>query len=153
MRRRGLLLAIAGTALASCAPAIAKATPTRPSSLLAIPLQDVWPAQYRSAPPPAQEAYAYAVDHRDQLRYIPCFCGCGDSSGHRNNWDCFVKQQTGPNTFILDPHGFGCGTCVYVALDAKAWLADGRSLLDVRTAIDAKWKAVGPATPTPYPDE
>jgi len=102
---------------------------------------------------PSGEAYAFAVDHRAELRYIPCFCGCGTSAGHRDNFDCFVKDQTAPGTFILDPHGFACGTCVGVALDTKALLASGLSLKAIRAAIDAKWSEVGPATPTPYPDE
>ncbi len=34
--------------------------------------------------------YRYAVEHGDELRYIPCFCGCGQL-GHRSNRDCYVK--------------------------------------------------------------
>jgi nitroreductase len=153
MRRREFLLALGGIALAACAAPRVSASATPVNPLLAMPLKGVWPIKYENAPQPVRDAYAYAVDHRAQLRYIPCFCGCGEEFGHRNNWDCFVKEQPAPNTFILEPHGFGCGTCVYVALDAKAMLADGRSLLEVRKAIDAKWKAAGPATRTPYPDE
>ena len=155
MRRRELLVAIAATALAACAsPVATKAPAPQPAtSLLAMPLHDMWPMEYRQAPQMVRDAYAFAVDHRAELRYIPCFCGCGTSSGHRDNFDCFVKDQTAPGTFILDPHGFACGTCVGVALDTKALLASGLSLKAIRAAIDAKWSEVGPATPTPYPDE
>lgn len=154
MRRRELLVALAGTALAACsAPAVAKASASASSSLLAMPLRGVWPTRYAQAPQAVRDAYAFAVDHKAQLRYIPCFCGCGQTSGHRDNWDCFVKEQTGPNAFILDPHGFACGTCVGVALDTKAMLASGLSLTAVRAAIDTKWTETGTATPTPYPDE
>jgi hypothetical protein len=154
MRRRELLVALAGTALAACAAPVATSTPATTSNpLLAMPLRGTWPARYQQAPQVVREAYAFAVDHRAELRYIPCFCGCGQSSSHRNNWDCFVKEQTGPGTFILDPHGFACGTCVGVALDAKAMLGRGLSLKAVRAAIDAKWGETGPATPTAYPDE
>ena len=154
MRRRELLLAAAASALAACAaPVVTKASAQPASSLLAMPLHDMWPMRYQQAPQAVREAYAFAVDHRAELRYIPCFCGCGTSSGHRDNFDCFVKDQTAPGTFILDPHGFACGTCVGVALDTKALLASGLSLKAIRAAIDAKWSEVGPATPTPYPDE
>jgi hypothetical protein len=154
VRRRELLVAVAATALAACAAPVAPKTSVQPaSSLLAMPLHDMWPMEYRQAPQPVREAYAFAVDHRAELRYIPCFCGCGTSAGHRDNFDCFVKDQTAPGTFILDRHGFACGTCVGVALDTKALLASGLSLKAIRATIDAKWSAVGPATPTPYPDE
>jgi hypothetical protein len=113
----------------------------------------MWPAEYRQAPPTVREAYAFAVDHRAELRYIPCVCGCGTSSGHLNNFDCFVKDQTAPDAFILDRHGFACGTCVGVALDTKSLLASGLGLKAIRVAIDAKWSVAGPATPTAYPDE
>ena len=154
MRRRELLLAAAASALAACAaPVVTKASAQPASSLLAMPLHDMWPMRYQQAPQAVREAYAFAVDHRAELRYIPCFCGCGTSAGHRDNFDCFVKDQTAPGTFILDPHGFACGTCVGVALDTKALLASGLSLKAIRAAIDAKWSEAGPATPTPYPDE
>ena len=154
MRRRELLLAAAASALAACAaPVVTKASAQPASSLLAMPLHDMWPMRYQQAPQAVRGAYAFAVDHRAELRYIPCFCGCGTSAGHRDNFDCFVKDQTAPGTFILDPHGFACGTCVGVALDTKALLASGLSLKAIRAAIDAKWSEVGPATPTPYPDE
>jgi len=153
MRRREFLVALAGTALAACsAPIVGKAPAPTSNSLLAMPLHGMWPARYAQAPQEVRDAYAFAVDHKAQLRYIPCFCGCAQT-GHRDNWDCFVKEQTGADTFILDPHGFACGTCVGVALDTKAMLASGLSLKAIRAAIDAKWSEAGPATPTPYPDE
>jgi uncharacterized protein with PCYCGC motif len=44
--------------------------------------------------------YRYAVDHREELRYIPCTCGCADA-GHKSNGDCYVKavQRDGSLTF------------------------------------------------------
>jgi hypothetical protein len=154
VRRRELLVAVAATALAGCAAPIApKASVQPPSSLLAMPLHDMWPMEYRQAPEAVREAYAFAVDHRAELRYIPCFCGCGTSAGHRDNFDCFVKDQTAPGSFILDRHGFACGTCFGVALDTKSLLASGLGLKAIRATIDAKWSAAGPATPTPYPDD
>jgi Protein of unknown function with PCYCGC motif len=154
VRRRELLVALAAAGLAACsAPVVATAPAQTANPLLAMPLHNMWPMRYQQAPQAVRGAYAFAVDHRAELRYIPCFCGCGQSAGHRDNFDCFVKDQTAPGTFILDPHGFACGTCVGVALDAKAMLASGLSLKAIRAAIDAKWSEAGPATPTLYPDE
>lgn len=35
--------------------------------------------------------YRYAVEHGDELQYIPCFCG-GGRFGHRSNRDCYIKS-------------------------------------------------------------
>ena len=155
MRRRALLTAFAGLAAAACAaPDVTTAGPTPiPTSLLAMPSMGMWPLRYQQAPRQVRDAYVFAVAHRAELRYIPCFCGCGESAGHRNNWDCFVKEQTGPDTFVLDPHGLACGTCVGVALDTKALLAAGLRLSAIRAEIDARWSSAGPSTRTPYPDD
>jgi hypothetical protein len=40
--------------------------------------------------PGIRALYQYAVEHADQLQYIPCFRGCG-RFGHRSNRDCYVK--------------------------------------------------------------
>jgi len=34
--------------------------------------------------------YRYAVEHGDDLQYIPCFCGCY-RFGHKSNRDCYIK--------------------------------------------------------------
>ena len=40
--------------------------------------------------PSIRTLYQYAVEHGDELQYVPCFCGCG-RFGHRSNRDCYVK--------------------------------------------------------------
>jgi hypothetical protein len=40
--------------------------------------------------PDIRALYEYAMEHGDELQYIPCFCGCG-RFGHRSNRDCYVK--------------------------------------------------------------
>jgi Protein of unknown function with PCYCGC motif len=44
--------------------------------------------------------YRYAVEHGDELSYIPCFCGCF-RVGHKSNHDCYIKvaHQDGTLTF------------------------------------------------------
>ena len=56
------------------------------------------------APEEVREIYAAAYAAQQDLRYIPCYCGCG-SVGHRNNSDCFFKQAGG--RLIYEMHGFG----------------------------------------------
>src|SRR5665811_1066449 len=35
-----------------------------------------------TAPKGATEAYLFAVNNQDVLKYIPCYCGCGTYDGH-----------------------------------------------------------------------
>lgn len=73
--------------------------------LVARPDRDEWPAIFWQSGPPAQEAYRWAVENSDTLRYIPCYCGCVQS-GHTSNLDCYV-EKFGEPTVTLDVHGFG----------------------------------------------
>ena len=108
MRTLGRRRFAAALALALALPACAGGTTpaARPSGLLARPARDEWPAAFWEAPPGAQEAYRYAVDHRGELRYIPCYCGCGDID-HVSNWDCFVDELRPDGSVLLSDHGFG----------------------------------------------
>lgn len=151
MRRRRFLVGLAGAALVACsqkidAPARAGAEPP----LLATPARNMWPLAFRQAPAEVREAYAFAIAQPQVLKYVPCFCGCG-ATGHRNNYDCFVNSEPTLGSFLLDAHGFACGTCVSVALESQSMLAQGLSVKAIRRAIDAKWSSVGPATRTPLP--
>ncbi len=44
--------------------------------------------------------YRYAVEHGNDLQFIPCFCGCV-RFGHKSNLDCYIKafHQDGTLTF------------------------------------------------------
>jgi len=152
VKRRQLLVAAVATLAAGCAPRAATSTATQyPAALAANPSLGVWPAAYRSAPAGVQTAYHFAAANSAILRYIPCFCGCGLSSGHQNNYDCFVKSAKPEGWVILDPHGLNCGTCVGVALDVIAMRDGGMTLKAIRAAVDDRWASTGPATQTPYP--
>ena len=86
-------------------PAVAAKTgPTPvPSSLLAMPSMGMWPVRYEQAPPTVRDAYLFAVDHRAELRYIPCFCGCY-RFGHKSNRDCYVKAFNADGTLTFTSH-------------------------------------------------
>ncbi len=103
-----------------------------------------------AATPRVREAYEFAASHGAELAYIPCYCGCGGHSGHRNARDCFVKQQT-LSGITYDDHGSGCDVCVSIVLDVKTMQSQGQSLAATRKFIDAKYSKVGPGTNTPLP--
>lgn len=47
--------------------------------------------------------YRFAVDHGDELRYIPCVCGCV-RFGHTSNRDCYVKSFNKDGTITFTSH-------------------------------------------------
>jgi hypothetical protein len=104
-----------------------------------------------SAAPDVQLAYEFALQRPDVMMWIPCYCGCGGHSGHRNARDCFVKNTSSGSSVIFEEHGSGCDVCVDIALMARTMTLQGRPLREVRDAVDAKYKDVGPATDTPLP--
>ena len=138
----GGVLSSGGAQHQNMAPsAVSQASPSQQQQL---------PAFLAGASGRVQEAYAYAASHGDMLVYIPCYCGCGEHSGHRWVRDCFVKQWAASG-ITWDQHGSQCDVCVSIALDAKSKLGEGQSLAAVRKYIDAKYSKIGPGTNTPLP--
>jgi hypothetical protein len=112
--------------------------------------QQTLPQFISTASPRVREAYDFAAGHGAELAYIPCYCGCGGHSGHRNAHDCFVKQQT-ISAITYDAHGSGCDICVSIVLDVKRMQGQGESLAAARKYIDATYSKIGPGTDTPLP--
>jgi hypothetical protein len=56
--------------------------------------------------PKVLEAYRYAAEHGESLRYIPCFCGC-KNVGHRSNEDCYVTERHGDGRITFNSHSAG----------------------------------------------
>jgi len=110
---------------------MASSTASAAPPLAANPTRGIWPVQYQSAPQQVRDAYSWAATHQNILQYIPCYCGCG-TNGHENNFDCFVKSR--------EANG-----------ETAAMTAKGSTVRQMRTAIDARWSATGPSTPTPLP--
>lgn len=96
------------------------------------------------------EVYALAGQNLDILKYMPCYCGCGESAGHMNNMQCFVNEVKDDGTIVWDDHGTRCGTCMDIAVKSVQLHTEGKTLKEIRTAIDAEYKQ-GYAKPTPTP--
>jgi hypothetical protein len=105
-RRRMLqgALAAGGLGLVGCSANLGSNSP--PGTLLAWPAEDRWPAMFHEAAPGTRAAYRFAVANRDLLRWMPCFCGCGDT-GHTSNFDCYVREIRGDGAVLLDSMSFG----------------------------------------------
>jgi hypothetical protein len=46
--------------------------------------------------------YEFQITHGELMRYMPCFCGCGQNAGHRSNRDCYVHRVNRDGSVILD---------------------------------------------------
>jgi hypothetical protein len=62
----------------------------------------VWPDFVTDAGPEVKRLYEFQITHGEVTRYMPCFCGCGQTDGHRNNRDCYVQQVHADGSVVLD---------------------------------------------------
>jgi hypothetical protein len=93
--------------------------------------------------------YKAAAMHKDLLETMPCYCGCADSVGHRDNYDCFVHENKG-DAVVWDDHGTKCNVCLEIAATAVLEYSNGKSPSEIRAMIDETYKE-GYANPTPTP--
>lgn len=62
----------------------------------------VWPSFVTQAPPEVKTLYEFQITHGDLMKYMPCYCGCGQSAGHRSNRDCYVQRVNADGSVVLD---------------------------------------------------
>jgi hypothetical protein len=108
------------------------------------------PDYVRRADQKTQAAYAYALERPEVIKWLPCYCGC-EAIGHKNNLDCFVQPREQGSPIVYDEHGAYCWVCIDTALMAKQMIAQGKTLLQVRLAVDREFGAIAPGTPTELP--
>ena len=95
--------------------------------------------------------YHQVANHRELLEQIPCYCGCGESVGHMNNYDCFVFENKKDGSITWDSHATTCGVCLTIAAESITEYNSGKSVEDIRKMIDEKYSD-GYAEPTPTPE-
>ncbi|WP_336775220.1 PCYCGC motif-containing (lipo)protein [Paenibacillus sp. MMO-58] len=100
--------------------------------------------------PVIQTAYSVAASVSEVLPYIPCYCGCGESAGHKSNLNCFINKINDDGSVVWDDHGTRCGVCMETAITTAEMKKAGKSLSEIRIAIDNMYKE-GYATPTKTP--
>jgi hypothetical protein len=111
---------------------------------------DVMPSFLNEQPKEIAAIYAAVPHYKKLLESMPCYCGCGESAGHKNNYDCFVADNKSDGKILWDDHGTKCGTCLEIAAVSMQQAEQGISALEIRKMIDDKYK-VGYAKPTPTP--
>ena len=108
---------------------------------------DVLPSFLNDQPEEIKTLYAAAAKHEELLSYMPCYCGCGESAGHLDNGNCFIKERKENGVIVWDDHGTKCGVCLEIAAKSIIEHEKGMSIKDVRDLIDEQYKE-GYAEPT-----
>ncbi|WP_100331343.1 PCYCGC motif-containing (lipo)protein [Bacillus xiapuensis] len=96
-----------------------------------------------------QSIYLAAAQNPEVLQFMPCYCGCGESAGHKSNLNCFVGEIK-EDKVVWDDHGTRCGVCLEIAAESVLMHKEGKALKEIRKYIDQKYQQ-GYAKPTPTP--
>lgn len=108
---------------------------------------EILPAFLDNADPALVTAYQTAATVTDILTYIPCYCGCGESAGHKSNLNCFISEMKDDGSVVWDDHGTRCSVCIEIAVTSAAMKSAGIEAERIRTIIDETYKE-GYAKPT-----
>jgi hypothetical protein len=62
----------------------------------------VWPSFVADAPAEVKTLYEFQVTHGNLMKWMPCYCGCGQNAGHKSNRDCYVKSVRADGSVVFD---------------------------------------------------
>lgn len=116
-------------ALAVAVMALGVATATRgsghPSPRTGLTAAHVESAEHYIAEPDVAAVYQAASEIPDVLDGLYCHCDCSKHHGHRSLLTCFQTE-----------HGAACDACLQEAQVAYKMTKEGKSLKEIRKAID-----------------
>jgi hypothetical protein len=61
-----------------------------------------WPSFVTDAPAEVKTLYEFQVTHGNLMKWMPCYCGCGQNAGHKSNRDCYVKTVRADGSVVFD---------------------------------------------------
>lgn len=96
------------------------------------------------------QTYKIVGNYADILEHMPCYCGCGETVGHRSNANCFIKERHTDGSITWDDHGTRCVVCIEIALYTAHLTNEGKTLKEIRETIDNFYKE-GYMAPTDTP--
>lgn len=120
----GVLVVVLGLATARRASAAHHPTPRT-----GLTAADVEVAERYAAYPRIAEVYTMAAQIPQVLDGLYCYCDCSRHSGHRSLLTCFQ-----------DDHGAACDVCLTEAALAYRMTQDGKSLKEIRKAVDGLYR-------------
>ncbi|WP_042350157.1 PCYCGC domain-containing protein [Bacillus massiliogorillae] len=108
------------------------------------------PSFLKDKPEEMSTVYAAVAKNRKLLESMPCYCGCGESAGHKDNYDCFIFENKTDGSIVWDDHATRCKVCLEIAAESVVLYNNGKSAKEIRDIIDSKYKE-GYLKPTPTP--
>jgi hypothetical protein len=87
--------------------------------------------------------YRYVEANQALTQRVPCYCGCGEHSGHGSVRDCFINARG-----EYDDHGSGCDICLDIVRDVQKYSGQGMDITAIRARVDGRFKQYGPPTKT-----
>jgi hypothetical protein len=120
--------AVAALAVVLTGPRAGFAAGHHPQPRPGITAERVLPRAMVPSNPGTLEAYEAARRVPQVLDGLYCYCNCSKSIGHRSLLTCFESN-----------HASGCDICMGEAMLAAELNGSGKSLAQIRKAIDAKW--------------
>jgi len=109
---------------------------------------DVLPSFLNNKSEDIRLVYQIAGQSTEILEWMPCYCGCGESAGHKSNLNCFIQEKREDGAIVWDDHGTRCLVCLEIAVQSAKMHKDGMDLKEIRQTIDNNYKE-GYAKPTP----
>jgi hypothetical protein len=152
----GTAAAAATMAPATMAPATPMATPAAAGGAMAATVPTDAAAAWASRPDfvkadaSTEAAYSFALNHPGVIEWMPCYCGCVKLD-HRSNLDCYLKPPTAGKATEFEQHASFCGICVQTTLLAQQMSEQGKSLHEIRQAVDQQFGGSVPGTNTAQP--
>ena len=67
-----------------------------------------------------KDIYTVAGQNAELLDWIPCYCGCGESVGHKNNKNCFIREIKKNGEVVWDSHATTCVNCLEIAVESAS---------------------------------
>jgi hypothetical protein len=123
---------VAGAGLLALAGVVSLTRPaggsTHPDPRAGVTAEKVLPDFAIPRNPGAMDAYAAARRAAATLDGVYCHCDCSKHSGHRSLLTCFESD-----------HGAFCDICMGEAMLANGMAQQGKSLTDIRAAIDRQF--------------
>jgi hypothetical protein len=111
---------------------------------------DQLPSFLKDVDPKIAKVYQAVGHNYDVVQHMACYCGCGESAGHKNNRDCFIHEVKPNGQIVWNSHATTCANCLHIAAESITMAQEGKNILEIRKYIDNKYKE-GYAKPTPTP--
>ncbi|XEC96511.1 PCYCGC motif-containing (lipo)protein [Paenibacillus tarimensis] len=90
--------------------------------------------------PNTNKLYSEVGNYMDILQQLNCYCGCMDDEvPHDSLLRCYIAEYA-PDKVVWTDHSTSCGICKMEMEDAIAMAKQGKSVDEIRTAIDDKYK-------------